>query len=92
MVRTHDKKEMRCSVIARRPVWLEGRGCWGDTGRITMRIEETVIEILESEENFVWYADYKYTNFNTFFSLVAITNKKQKWKSNAIRETDDIKA
>ena len=40
----------------------------------------------------VWYADYKYTNFNTFFSLVAITNKKQKWKSNAIRETDDIKA
>lgn len=32
-----------------------------------MRIEETGIEILESEENFVWYADYKYTNFNRFF-------------------------
>ena len=25
------------------------------------------------------------------FSLVAITNKKQKWKGNARRETDDIK-
>lgn len=55
------------SVFGKRPVWLEGRGCWGDTGRTTMRIGETVIEVLESEENFVWYADYKYTNFNRFF-------------------------
>ena len=70
MVRTPDKKEMRweeTSVFGKRPVWLEGRGCRGDTGRITMRTGETVIEVLESEENFVWYADYKYTNFNRFF-------------------------
>ena len=70
MVRTPDKKEMRweeTSVFGKRPVGLEGRGCRGDTGRITMRTGETVIEVLESEENFVWYADYKYTNFNRFF-------------------------
>ena len=36
------------------PVWLEGGGFRGDTGRIILETEEIEIGILESEANFVW--------------------------------------